>query len=54
MRTDTTLVGPWDRAALLHGTQLMAVRHDVIVAMSLQSADYERAKALLVAICSRL
>ena len=29
LRTDTTLVGPWDHAALLHGTQLMAVRHDV-------------------------
>ena len=54
MRTDTTLVGPWDRAALLHGTQLMAVRHDVMVAMSLQSADYNKAKALLIAICSRL
>ncbi len=54
MQTDTTLVGPWDHAALLHGTQLMAVRHDVIVAMSLQSADYNKAKALLAAICSRL
>ncbi len=54
MRTDTTLVGPWDHAALLHGTQLMAVRHDVMVAMSLQSADYNKAKALLAAICSRL
>ncbi|MGH7668363.1 MAG: hypothetical protein ACRENQ_02630 [Gemmatimonadaceae bacterium] len=54
MRTDTALVGPWDRAALLHGTQLMAVRRDVIVAMSLQSADYDRAKALLAAICLRM
>jgi hypothetical protein len=53
-RTDTTLVGPWDNASLLHGTQLIAVRHDVFVGMSLQSADYARAKALLAAICSRL
>jgi hypothetical protein len=53
-RTDTTLAGPWDNAALLHGTQLIAVRHDVFVGMSLQSADYEKAKALLAAICSRL
>jgi hypothetical protein len=53
-RTDTTLVGPWDHAALMHGTMLMAVRHDVFVGMDLQSADYEKAKALLAAICSRL
>jgi hypothetical protein len=53
-RTDTTLAGPWDGAALLHGTQLVAVRHDVFVGMSLQSADYVKAKALLAAICSAL
>ncbi len=53
-RTDTTLAGPWDSAALLHGTQLIAVRHDVFVGMSLESADYDRAKALLVAIASHL
>ena len=32
--TDTTLKGPWDHAALLHGTQLFAVRHDAFVGMS--------------------
>jgi hypothetical protein len=53
-RTDTTLTGPWDDAALLHGTQLIAVRHDVFVGVSLVSADYARAKALLAAICARL
>ncbi len=53
-RTDTTLAGPWDNASLLHGTQLIAVRHDVFVGMGLQSADYEKAKALLAVICSRL
>jgi hypothetical protein len=53
-RTDTTLKGPWDHAALLHGTQLLAVRHDAFVGMTLQSADYVKAKALLAAICSRL
>ena len=52
--TDTTHRGPWDRAALVHGTQLLALRHDVFVAMDLQSADYARAKALLAAICARL
>lgn len=53
-RTDTTLQGPWDSAMLMHGTQLLAVRHDVLVAMDLQSADYEKAKALLAAICTHL
>ncbi len=53
-KTDTALKGPWDNAALLHGTQLLAVRHDVFVGMTLTSADYEKAKALLGAICLRL
>ncbi len=53
-RTDTTLTGPWDNASLLHGTQLIAVRHDVFVGMTLESADYAKARALLAAICSRL
>ncbi len=53
-QTDTTLKGPWESAALLHGTQLIAVRHDVFVGMDLMSADYEKAKALLAAICARL
>jgi len=53
-KTDTTLVGPWDSASLLHGTQLIAVRNDVMIGMELSSADYERAKALFAAICKRL
>lgn len=53
-RTDTTLKGPWDSAMLLHGTQLIAVRHDVSVGIGLMSADYEKAKALLAAICGHL
>lgn len=53
-RTDTALVGPWDNASLLHGTELLAVRHDVLITMDLQTADYEKAKALLAAICRRL
>ncbi|HET7470392.1 MAG TPA: hypothetical protein VFJ81_11995, partial [Gemmatimonadales bacterium] len=52
--TDTTLSGPWDKAALLHGTQLIAVRNGAFVGMSLVSADLEKAKALLGAICERL
>ncbi len=52
--TDTTLQGPWDGASLLHGTQLIAVRNDVMVAMSLETADYVKAKALLATICTHL
>ena len=53
-RTDTTLADPWEHAALLHGTRLIGLRHDTLVGIDLQSADYEKAKALLAAICSRL
>ena len=54
LKTDTTLKGPWDKASLQHGTQLLAVKNDVMVGMDLQSADYDKAKALLAAICARL
>jgi hypothetical protein len=53
-KTDTTLQGPWDSAMLMHGTQLFAVKNDIMVGMDLQSADYEKAKALLAVICSSL
>jgi hypothetical protein len=53
-KTDTTLKGPWDNASLLHGTQLLGVKNDVMVFIDLQTADYEKAKALLATICSRL
>ncbi len=52
--TDTALQGPWDDASLLHGTELLAVRNDVLVAMSLETADYTKAKALLATICTHL
>jgi hypothetical protein len=54
LKTDTTLKGPWDNASLQHGTQLFAVKNDVMVGMDLQSADYDKAKALLTAICEKL
>ncbi|MEO7041353.1 MAG: hypothetical protein ABI035_03745 [Gemmatimonadaceae bacterium] len=47
LQTDTTLKGPWDQAMLMHGTQLLAVHHDVMMTIDLRSADYEHAKALL-------
>jgi hypothetical protein len=53
-KTDTDLQGPWDAAMLMHGTQLLAVKHDVMVGMDLQSADYEKAKALLTLVCSSI
>jgi hypothetical protein len=54
LKTDTMLKGPWDNASLQHGTQLLAVKNDVMVGMDLQSADYNKAKALLTAICEKL
>ena len=54
LKTDTALKGPWDNASLQHGTQLLAVKNDVMVGMDLQSADYDKAKALLTAICEKL
>ncbi len=53
-KTDSTLKGPWDQATLMHGTQLLAVKADVMVGMDLKSADYEKAKALMAAICTNL
>jgi hypothetical protein len=54
LKTDTTLQGPWENASLQHGTQLFAVKNDVMVGMDLQSADYDKARALLIVICRRL
>lgn len=53
-KTDTTLRGPWDAAALINGSQLGATRHDVMVMFDLNHADYDKAKALLAAACERL
>ena len=53
-KTDTNLQGPWDSAMLMHGTQLFAVKNDIMVGMDLQSADYDKAKALLAVVCSSL
>jgi hypothetical protein len=53
-KTDSNLKGPWDNATLMHGTQLLAVKADVMVGMDLKSADYDKAKALMAAICSQL
>ena len=53
-KTDSNLKGPWDNATLMHGTQLLAVKGDVMVGMDLKSADYEKSKALMAAICSTL
>jgi hypothetical protein len=53
-KTENNLPGPWDNASLQHGTQLMAVKGDVMVAIDLQSADYDKAKALLAAAATRM
>jgi hypothetical protein len=54
MRTDSSLVGPWDSAALVNGTWLIASKHDVAVMINVGDADYDKAKALLAAACEQL
>jgi hypothetical protein len=54
MQTDSSLVGPWDSATLVHGSWLIASRHDVAVMINLGDADLDKAKALLTAACERL
>jgi hypothetical protein len=54
MKTDSTLVGPWDSAALVNGMWLVASRHDVAVTINVGDADYDKAKALLAAACEQL
>ncbi|MEP6494820.1 MAG: hypothetical protein ABJF01_19190 [bacterium] len=53
LTSDTTLVGPWDKAALIVGT-LAATKHNVMIQLRVSSADYDKAKALLAAACEQL
>jgi hypothetical protein len=52
--TDTTFVGPWDRAGMVGGSTMIAARHNVMIEILLTSGDYDKAKALLVAACEQL
>jgi hypothetical protein len=55
LKTDTTLAGPWDSAAMINGMWLLASKNDVGVLIDLgKGADYDKAKALLAAACERL
>lgn len=54
LKTDTTLTGPWDTAALINGSWLMASKDDVGLTIILGTADYDKAKALVAAACERL
>jgi hypothetical protein len=54
LKTDTTLTGPWDAAALINGMWLIGTRHDVAITINLGNADYDKAKALLAAACQKL
>ena len=54
LKTDTTMVGPWDTAALVNGSWLMVSKDDVGLTIILGTADYDKAKALLAAACERL
>ena len=51
---DTMLVGPWDSAALVNGSWLLASKDDVGLMMILGTADYDKAKALMAAACEKL
>jgi hypothetical protein len=52
--TDTTFVGPWDRAGMVGGSTMIAARHDVMIEILLTSGEYDKAKALLIAACEQL
>jgi hypothetical protein len=54
LKTDTTMAGPWDTAALVNGSWLMVSKDDVSLTIILGTADYDKAKALLAAACERL
>ncbi len=54
MAHDTTLTGPWDAGGVLLGTTMAVTCHDVMVAIALQKADYDKSKALLGAACRSL
>lgn len=51
---DTMMVGPWDTAALINGSWLVASKDDVGLMMILGTADYDKAKALMAAACEKL
>jgi hypothetical protein len=52
--TDTTFVGPWDRAGMVGGSTMIAARHNVMIEILLTSGEYDKAKALLAAACEQL
>jgi hypothetical protein len=54
LKTDTTMAGPWDAAALINGSWLIASKDDVSLTIILGTADYDKAKALMAAACQRL
>jgi hypothetical protein len=54
MKTDSSLAGPWDAAAMVNGQWLIGTKHDVAITIILGNADYDKAKALLAAACERL
>lgn len=51
--SDSALTGPWDAAGLVAG-ELVATKHNVMVQLMLNTADYDKAKALLAAACEQL
>jgi hypothetical protein len=54
LKHDGDVKGPWTRAALLHGSEFLAVSKDVCLRMSLGGLGYERAKQLAAKALGRL
>jgi hypothetical protein len=52
--TDTTFVGPWDRAGMVGGSTMIATKNNVMVTLLVTSGDYDKAKVLLAAACEQL
>lgn len=52
--TDTTFVGPWDRAGMVGGSTMIATKNNVMVTLLVTSGDYDKAKALLAVACEQL
>jgi hypothetical protein len=54
LKNDGDVKGPWARAALLHGSEFLAVSKDVCLRMSLGGLGFERAKQLAANALGRL
>jgi hypothetical protein len=54
LRSEADVKGPWARAALVHGTEFVAVRKDVYFRVDVGGVGYEKAKQLVARAAGRL